>query len=66
MGKIRMTQDAKRLGISFDEWEKKLTPPIGRLLLPEDFAGAATLLASDASAAITGQSLNVCGGVLMS
>jgi NAD(P)-dependent dehydrogenase (short-subunit alcohol dehydrogenase family) len=66
MGKIRMTQDANRLGISFDEWEKKLTPPIGRLLFPDDFAGITTLLASEASSAITGQSFNVCGGMLMS
>ncbi len=65
MGKIRMTQDSARLGISFEEWEKRLTPPMGRFILPEDFAPICVLLASDGGAAITGQNFNVCGGTLM-
>jgi NAD(P)-dependent dehydrogenase (short-subunit alcohol dehydrogenase family) len=65
MGKKRMEQDAARLNVSFEEWEKRLTPPIGRLLTPEDFQPMTIVLASDASAAITGQIINVCGGVLM-
>ena len=65
MGKIRMTQVSARLGISFDEWEKRLTPPMGRFILPEDFGPICVLLGSDAGAAITGQNFNVCGGTLM-
>ncbi len=37
-----------------------------RLGRPEDVAGPAVFLASDASAFITGQSLNVCGGIVLS
>lgn len=65
MGKIRIAQDAARLGIAIEEWEKRLTPPIGRFLLPEDFAPISVLLASDQGSAITGQTINVCGGTLM-
>lgn len=66
MGQLRMTQDSARLGIPFEEWETRLTPPIGRLLFPEDFAPIVVLLSSDGGAAITGQIINVCGGTLMS
>lgn len=65
MGKKRIAQDSERLGISIEEWEKRLTPPIGRFILPEDFAPISVLLASDAGGAITGQTINVCGGTLM-
>lgn len=37
-----------------------------RLGQPEDVAGPAVFLASDASAFVTGQSLNVCGGIVLS
>jgi 3-oxoacyl-[acyl-carrier protein] reductase len=37
-----------------------------RLGLPEDVAGPVCFLASDASAFVTGQSLNVCGGIVLS
>lgn len=39
--------------------------PMGRLCAPEDVAEAALFLASDASAYITGQALNVNGGTVM-
>ncbi len=65
MGKIRIAQDSARLGISIEDWEKRLTPPIGRFIFPEDFAPISILLASDAGSAITGQTINVCGGTLM-
>ncbi len=39
---------------------------LGRLGQPEDVAGAVCFLASDASAFVTGQSLNVCGGIVLS
>jgi gluconate 5-dehydrogenase len=47
----------------FDAWVKKRTP-LGRWGTPDDFAGAAVFLASDASAFITGQILYVDGGWL--
>jgi 3-oxoacyl-[acyl-carrier protein] reductase len=39
--------------------------PLGRIGTPEDIAGAAVYLASDASSYVNGQLLNVCGGYLM-
>jgi NAD(P)-dependent dehydrogenase (short-subunit alcohol dehydrogenase family) len=65
MSNIRVKNDAERLGISLEELESTITP-IGRRLNPEEIAPMALLLASDASAAITGQAFNVCGGMLMS
>ena len=37
-----------------------------RLGQPEDVAGPVAFLASDASAFVTGQTLNVCGGIVLS
>ena len=37
---------------------------LGRLGYPEDVVGAAAFFASDDAAFITGQALNVCGGIL--
>lgn len=39
--------------------------PLGRLCTPEDVAGTAVFLASDAAAYITGQAVNVSGGSVM-
>ena len=60
----RVRYDADRLGTSFEELERHITP-IGRRLDPEEIAPLAVLLASDESAAITGQAIQVCGGALM-
>jgi NAD(P)-dependent dehydrogenase (short-subunit alcohol dehydrogenase family) len=60
----RVKYDADRLGISFEELENRITP-LGRRLVPEEMTPLAVLLASDESAAITGQAFNVCGGTLM-
>lgn len=46
-----------------EEWIK--TIPLRRGGRPEDVASAVTFLASDASAYITGQVINVCGGMVM-
>jgi NAD(P)-dependent dehydrogenase (short-subunit alcohol dehydrogenase family) len=62
MNDRRVEYDAKRLGVSFSELESRLTP-IGRRLDPDEIVPMAILLASDESAAITGQAFNVCGGV---
>ncbi|MEN6535747.1 MAG: SDR family NAD(P)-dependent oxidoreductase [Bryobacteraceae bacterium] len=40
--------------------------PIGRVAQPADLVGAAIFLASQESAYITGQTLNVCGGLVLS
>ena len=37
-----------------------------RLGQPEDVAGPVAFLASDAAAFVTGQTLNVCGGIVLS
>jgi NAD(P)-dependent dehydrogenase (short-subunit alcohol dehydrogenase family) len=39
--------------------------PLGRMVQPEEVAGTCLFLASDASAAITGEDLNVTAGVVM-
>jgi NAD(P)-dependent dehydrogenase (short-subunit alcohol dehydrogenase family) len=62
MNERRVEYDAKRLGLSMAELESRLTP-IGRRLEPEEIVPMALLLASEESAAITGQAFNVCGGV---
>jgi NAD(P)-dependent dehydrogenase (short-subunit alcohol dehydrogenase family) len=62
MNDRRIVYDAERLGIGFSELESCLTP-IGRRLDPAEMVPMAVLLASEESAAITGQAFNVCGGV---
>ena len=42
-------------------WTKKI--PLKRLAKPEDIANAILFLCSDKAAYITGQALNVCGGL---
>lgn len=61
---IRVAYDAKRLGISVSEMEASITP-LGRRLEPEEIAPLAVYLASKESAAMTGQAINIDGGVLM-
>lgn len=61
---IRIAYDAERMGITLDEIERRMTP-MGRRLEPEEVAPLAVYLASDQSAAMTGQAINIDGGVLM-
>jgi meso-butanediol dehydrogenase/(S,S)-butanediol dehydrogenase/diacetyl reductase len=58
---------AKLLGVSKEEVMSDNLKPIrlGRLGVPEDVAKAVVFLCSEASDYITGQSLNVCGGLVM-
>ena len=62
MNDKRLEYDARRLGTSFAELETRLNP-IGRRLEPDEIVPMAVLLASEESAAITGQAFNVCGGI---
>ncbi len=61
---IRIAYDAERLGITVAEIEKRMTP-MGRRLEAEEVAPLAVYLASDESATMTGQAINIDGGVLM-
>jgi meso-butanediol dehydrogenase / (S,S)-butanediol dehydrogenase / diacetyl reductase len=45
--------------------EREKTIPIGRVSVPEDVARIAAFLASDESAYMTGESINLSGGLLM-
>jgi NAD(P)-dependent dehydrogenase (short-subunit alcohol dehydrogenase family) len=64
MNEKRIEYDAQRLGVTVHDLEVSLTP-IGRRLVPEEIVPLAVLLASDESAAITGQAINICGGAAM-
>ena len=61
---LRVQYDAQRLGKSFNEMETVMTP-MGRRLEPEEIAPLAVYLASKESAPMTGQAINIDGGVLM-
>jgi len=64
MNDKRIEYDAHRLGMKVEDLERTLTP-IGRRLDAEEIVPLAVLLASDESAAITGQAINICGGAVM-
>ena len=61
---VRIAYDARRLGVTVEEFEKKMTP-MGRRLEAEEVAPLAIYLGSDESATMTGQAINIDGGVLM-
>jgi NAD(P)-dependent dehydrogenase (short-subunit alcohol dehydrogenase family) len=58
---------ANALGITPQESLSRMIAriPLGRIEMPEDVAGAVSFLCSPDAAYITGQSLNVCGGMEM-
>ena len=60
----RVAYDAQRLGKDLEEMERNSTP-LGRRLVVDEVAPLAVYLASDDSAAMTGQALNIDGGILM-
>jgi NAD(P)-dependent dehydrogenase (short-subunit alcohol dehydrogenase family) len=64
MNDRRVAYDAERRGVTFQEQERGMTP-IGGRLEPEDIAPLAVYLAGDESRMMTGQAINLCGGVLM-
>jgi NAD(P)-dependent dehydrogenase (short-subunit alcohol dehydrogenase family) len=61
----RLRFDAERAGVPIDDFERRLTPMGGRLL-PDDIAPLVVFLASAGAATITGQSINVDKGAVMS
>lgn len=58
---------AEALGVSVKEARARSTSasPLGRLVPPEDVAAATVFLASDRTASITGEVLNLSAGVVM-
>ena len=62
------SQLAAALGLSYDEFKLKAAEKalVKRLLDPDEISAMATLLASDAGGAITGQCINVDGGIVLS
>jgi 3-hydroxybutyrate dehydrogenase len=64
MNDKRIAYDAQRRGVSFTEQESSMTP-MGQRLEPDDIAPLAVYLASDASRMMTGQAINLDGGVMM-
>jgi NAD(P)-dependent dehydrogenase (short-subunit alcohol dehydrogenase family) len=65
MNDRRVAYDAQRRGVSFEEQANSMTL-IGGRLEPEDIAPLAVYLASDDARTVTGQALNICGGICMS
>jgi len=63
-----MRETAEIMGITQDEFRRRALAavPIGRILEPKEIADLAVYLASDASAGMTGQAINLCGGQVMS
>ena len=59
MGRTNLADQA-----NVDKWTAMTA--LRRLGQPDDVAGAVVFFASDASAFVTGQSLNVCGGIVLS
>jgi 3-oxoacyl-[acyl-carrier protein] reductase len=57
-----LTQTPMIVGLSQESLER-YAPPVGRLGKPEDHAAAAVFLASDEASFITGQTLQVAGGI---
>jgi NAD(P)-dependent dehydrogenase (short-subunit alcohol dehydrogenase family) len=60
----RLRYEVERQGVLFDELVTRLNP-IGRRLHPDEIVPIAILLASNESAGMTGQAVNVCGGYAM-
>jgi 2,3-dihydro-2,3-dihydroxybenzoate dehydrogenase len=52
--------------VAFFEQKAKRLIPLGRGQQPGEIANAVAFLASDLASAITGQSLNVDGGIVLS
>jgi NAD(P)-dependent dehydrogenase (short-subunit alcohol dehydrogenase family) len=65
MGRKEMDLIADEYGVSLEEAKGMLgaEAALGRMATPEDIANAVVFLCSDQASFITGQSINVCGGI---
>ncbi len=68
MAALGMRETAAALGMSAEQFRQQAldSVPIQRILEPKEIADLALYLASDASAGMTGQTINLCGGQVMS
>jgi len=68
MAALGMRETAAATGMSQEEFRRQALAmvPIQRILEPKEIADLAAYLASDASAGMTGQTVNLCGGQVMS
>jgi len=68
MAALGMRETAAALGLSPEAFREQAMAavPIQRILEPQEIADLALYLASDASAGMTGQTINLCGGQIMS
>jgi NAD(P)-dependent dehydrogenase (short-subunit alcohol dehydrogenase family) len=64
MNDRRVAYDAQRLGVSFEEQERSMTL-LGRRIEPDEIAPLAVYLAGDDARMMTGQALNLDGGICM-
>jgi NAD(P)-dependent dehydrogenase (short-subunit alcohol dehydrogenase family) len=64
MNDRRVAYDAQRLGVSFEKQERSMTL-VGRRIEPDEIAPLAVYLASDDARMMTGQALNLDGGICM-
>jgi NAD(P)-dependent dehydrogenase (short-subunit alcohol dehydrogenase family) len=60
-------QNARELGITPDESLRRMVAgiPLGRVETPDEVADAIAFLLGDGGRYVTGQALNVCGGIEM-
>jgi ketoreductase len=68
MAALGMRQTAEAMGLHPEAFRKQALAavPIQRMLEPKEIADLTVYLASDASAGMTGQAINLCGGQVMS
>jgi ketoreductase len=68
MADLGMHETASAMGLTEEEFRKQALAmvPIQRMLDPMEIAYLAVYLATDASAGMTGQAINLCGGQAMS
>ncbi len=64
MNDRRVAYDAQRRGVSFEEQERSMTL-LGRQIEPDEIAPLAVYLASDDARMMTGQAVNLDGGICM-